>query len=108
MLHNWIVLPAELFEQRAKKLGLKESSFQNRYHNGKVAIELDQRKEGLIIVSWENGSGFEKKRFRCGNSVDEWLDRSFDFTECKALESAQKSLELQQKRVKHRARRGQV
>ncbi len=98
----------ELFEQRAKKLGLKESRFQSRYHNGKVAIELDQRNERLIIVSWENGSVFERKRFRYGNSVGQWLDRSFDFAQCKALESAQNSLELQQKRVKHRVRRGQV
>jgi hypothetical protein len=98
----------ELFRERAKKLGMKESKFINRYHNGKVAIELDRRNERLIIVSWENGFAFESKRFRCGSSVEEWINRGFEFAEGKALESAQKSLELQSKRVKHRVRRGQV
>jgi len=98
----------KLFGERAKKLGLKESKFQNRYHNGKVAIELDRRNERLIIVSWEHGTAFESKRFRCGNSVEEWMNRGFEFAEGKAHESAQKILELQSKRVKHRVRRGQV
>lgn len=98
----------ELFKLRAQKLGLNESKFPNRYHNGKVAIELDPRNERLIIVSWESGSAFENKRFRCGNSVDEWLERGFEFAQCKAFESAQGTLELQDKRIKHRVRRGQV
>lgn len=98
--------PAGSFGERAKKIGMKESKFPGRFHNGRVAIELDPRNENQIIVSWETGSGFESKRFRCGESVERWLERAFDFAEKKALESSQESLEFSNAGGRRRQRRG--
>ena len=98
----------EEFRARAEKLELKESRYPNRFHNGKVAIELDRRNDRQIIVSWEVNSGFESKRFRCTDSLESWLERAFEFAARKAQESAQESLELTNRTVRHRIRRGAV
>ena len=98
----------ENFKRQAEQAGLKESQFSNRYHNGQVAIELDRTNHGQIIVSWDAGSGFERKRFRLTASETDWLARAFAFARRKALELSQPSLGLTNRTVRHRVRRGQV